>query len=215
LAQAEANAALEILNTYNLATGACVNWGKTYLLKIGNPLEVHILGVELISQDHPYKHLGIPIGTVIGDQLESFWEETVIRFQNTANAWLKFHMSTKGRVLVANSLMMSVPRYALRFLHISRAIKERLNKAYFKLVWDNKKGLAGLNIGNLQACLPLEQGGLGCHDLDSIIEASMVAVVARCESHYKLPWVLLMKEIWIRSSNSTIINLEAASHFWF
>ena len=95
-------------------------------------------------------------------------------------------MSTKGRVLIANSLMMSIPRYALKFLPMNASVKTRLEKAYFKLIWEGKKGLAGMNIGALEACLPINEGGLGCQNLDSIIEASTISAVTRYTSYPNL-----------------------------
>lgn len=48
------------------------------------------------------------------------------------------YLSLEGRVLIANTLMMSIPRYALRFLSLPPSVKRELNKEYFRMVWDDK-----------------------------------------------------------------------------
>ncbi|KAJ1570154.1 hypothetical protein NDA15_000484 [Ustilago hordei] len=69
--------------------------------------------------ENPYLHLGIPMGTDTMAQVQTLWEDVRMNFENIANKWSGAHLSLKGRVMVANSLMLSLPRYHLKFIPIS------------------------------------------------------------------------------------------------
>lgn len=60
----------------------------------------------------PIHTLGIPMGVDIEDQVEEFWTKIVQKFATIGARWLKYHLSMTGRVMAANTLIMSLPRYA-------------------------------------------------------------------------------------------------------
>lgn len=70
--QAEADAAMEILDTYSKALGAKVNTTKLYLIKIGEPPTVQLPGMKMVSDDDLYEHLGIPLGIRNMQQLQRY-----------------------------------------------------------------------------------------------------------------------------------------------
>jgi len=51
---------------YGRATGARVNWTKSFLLHVGNP-NIIILQVQVVTEEKPYAHLGIPVGVYCED----------------------------------------------------------------------------------------------------------------------------------------------------
>ena len=61
------------------------------------------------------------------------------RFKRITSTWLKLYMSLQGRVLIANSLLMSIPRFTVRFLEMPGSIRKALKKEYYRLIWDDKK----------------------------------------------------------------------------
>ena len=60
--QQEVDATLERLDLYGRASRARVNWGKSYLLQVGDP-GIIIPEVQEVLPENPYVHLGIPVGT--------------------------------------------------------------------------------------------------------------------------------------------------------
>ena len=44
-------------------------------------------------------------------------------------------MFFKGRILVANTLVMSLFRYTFRFLYILVIVRYKLNKVYYRLIY--------------------------------------------------------------------------------
>ena len=127
--QEELNLLLGLLVIYGLASGSRINWEKCYLLITGG-LPITIPGVQAVTRTSPYKHLGIPIGTDMDEALKVFWDGMLLKFEKIANQWLRYHLSMKGRILVANSLMLSIPRYAMRFLEIPPRVRKAMEASY-------------------------------------------------------------------------------------
>lgn len=75
-----------------------MNWDKSYILMLGRIERITIPYVQIVSADHLYSHLGIPVGTDIQVQVQSFWEKIVHEFRDVADQRLKFHLSIRGRV---------------------------------------------------------------------------------------------------------------------
>lgn len=110
-----------------------MNWDKSMMLTIRGQ-DLQIPDVQKISKENPYEHLGIPVGVDIEEQKQEFWIEMLEKFTQRVGRWLSYKLSTKGRVLAANALVMSQVRYAARFMEIPREIAKLLEKEYYKLV---------------------------------------------------------------------------------
>ena len=206
--QAELDALMEIISTYGKASGSRVNWEKSYTLPVGAVRPLNLPEVKIISPAQPYEHLGIPVGTQIKPQITQFWENTLARFKKIADFWLKSHMSLKGRVLIGNSLMMSIPRYALKFLEVQGPTAIALEKEYYRLIWDDKYR----TISDIQSCCPAKVGGIGCLDLHCIQEAIAVTFMARMESRQDLHWVQLAIQRMIDTPSRTKLPLKPVLH---
>lgn len=159
--QAEARVAERWLQIYCKVSGAKVNWGKSYLLLIGDP-GISLPSVRIVFLEQPYKYLGIPVGVDPTNHLQDFWDEMVEKFRKTVSSWRKYHHSLKGRCLVANSLLMSIPRYAVRFLDLPPGVKGELDREYYRMIWDGQ--IRG-TISNIHACAPVAEGGCGAFNL--------------------------------------------------
>ena len=156
---------------------------------------LYVPDVQTVCPETPYEHLGVPVGTEITQQLKDFWDKIITRFRRIADLWLRFFLSLKGRVLIANSLMMSIPRYAMRFLELPTETKKILAAEYHRMVWDDKS--AG-QISILHACCEPTEGGIGCMDLQCIEGASVISAVTRALLHPQLPWVPILTDVLIR-----------------
>jgi hypothetical protein len=67
--------------------------------------------------------------------LKDYWDRMVERVIRIGSMWRRFHLSLKGRVLIANTQMMSIPRYALRFLCRGQAEIRRRHSLYRTAAW--------------------------------------------------------------------------------
>ena len=138
-----------IMQRFERASGAKVNWQKSYVMNLSG-LEIIIDNARVVSAADPYKHLGVPVGLDNQDQIDEFWDKIVRKTTETVDRWITFHLSIKGRLMAANTLVMSLPRYAIRFLELPKPTKERLEKEYFRLLWDGHRS----TIKDLRTCLP-------------------------------------------------------------
>lgn len=146
----------------------------------------------------------------ISKQTEDYWEGILNKFRTIADQWAKYHLSMKGRVLIANSLMLSIPRYAMNFIELTSATKQKLEKEYYRLIWDEKK--AGI-VKDLQACMPKTSGGIGCLDLESVANASVIKAIARASTHPELPWVKIVNDLLIRGAGIST-STEPITYPW-
>ncbi|UTT92802.1 hypothetical protein NDA17_003336 [Ustilago hordei] len=136
--------------------------------------------------ENPYLHLGIPMGTDTMAQVQTLWEDVRMNFENIANKWSGAHLSLKGRVMVANSLMLSLPRYHLKFIPISTQTLKKLVKIYYDFIWVHK---VHQKLHDSHALLPPERGGIGSFDLASVVTALSVEMISKLEYCGDLPWV--------------------------
>lgn len=187
-----------------------MNWGKSYLLLIGDP-GISLPSVRIVSLEQSYKHLGIPVGVNPTNHLQDFWDEMVEKFRKTVSSWRKYHLSLKGRCLVANSLLMSIPRYAVRFLDLPQGVKGELDREYYRMIWD---GQTRGTISNIHACAPVAEGGCGAFNLQTIADASAVNTVVRSLRYPKLPWVRLLTEVSVDATGARSILRDAVTSPW-
>ncbi|CCF47973.1 related to Retrovirus-related POL polyprotein [Ustilago hordei] len=138
------------------------------------------------TPENPYLHLGIPMGTDTMAQVQTLWEDVRMNFENIANKWSGAHLSLKGRVMVANSLMLSLPRYHLKFIPISTQTLKKLVKIYYDFIWVHK---VHQKLHDSHALLPPERGGIGSFDLASVVTALSVEMISKLEYCGDLPWV--------------------------
>lgn len=197
--QVEADAVKEILDLYNLASGAKVNWEKSYLLHISGSMP-KVSGAIKVDEEHPYVHLGIPVGLNTEQQVADHWSTMINRLQASVTQWLKCHMSLKGRVMIANSMLLSVPRYSLRFIELPEPTAKLIEKEYYRMIWDDK---SHGHIKDKHSVLPVEKGGVGALSLTTIRDAVAVSFIGQMEAHPELAWVQLAKPLMIGAESRT------------
>ena len=209
--QVEADTLMKILDSYSRASGSRINWEKSYLLTVGHLPNITILGIQSVSPSNPYFHLGVLIGIDTDTQAQDYWDKTVQKFQSISDQWLKFHLSLKRRVLIVNSLMMSVLRYAVQFIDLPTITQKQLEKEYYRLIWDDKMGGT---VKDLQACSPRKIGGIGCIDLESILSAETISMIQRIKIHPELLWVHLAISLILMGAGTNLL-IEAIKDLWF
>ena len=108
--------------------------------------------------------------------------------------------------------MVSIPRYAIAFIEMPAEIRRQLNRGYFRLIWDDRR--KGGVIRDLQSCCPKSLGGIGSLDLKSIVNASVIKMVTRALNNSDLPWVILTKELIVKSAGVPSMFPEAMTNPW-
>ncbi|RKF62329.1 hypothetical protein OnM2_034074 [Erysiphe neolycopersici] len=190
--QAEANEVIRLFQIFCDGTGQKVNWDKSKLLRVGRIPEIHLPKVRVIPQNGHFDYLGIPVGIDLKEATSNYWKEIIEKARQTKSSWLKAYLSLKGRVLIANSLIMSTIRYGLRFLPIPDITKQEFLRIYWGMIWNDRTqgGIVSrqvaINIGS--------KGGLKCQDIDSIREAVAIDTIHRMEAKPQPLWAAIVTE---------------------
>ena len=211
--QGEADVLRRILGVFEKASGQRVNWDKSLLLKLGNPPEVRIPGASVLGHKEVVTYLGIPVGVEISEGISQRWEGMVEAMRKKARRWLAAHLSLRGRVLVANSVVLAMPRYLLKFLRLPGARLQQMESIYWGLVWDDKD--YGL-VRRERALCAKDRGGLGCFDIQSICKAEAISLFKRAESRPDLPWASLLRELCVSARSRSVGTIrEVVDRPWF
>lgn len=212
--QEEATLVKRILDLFSQASGSRINWDKSYLLRVGGCPEIHLGEIKTPTLEDPYEHLGIPVGTGEdhADVLRNYRAKIIAKCQETKDLWLRCFLSMKGRIQVANSLIMSRIRYQARFLDI-RPYKEDFEREYWQMVWDGRQYKKG--ISRVQACKAYREGGAGAQDLEQIVKASVYPAVQRAIVFPDLPWAQLARCLFVdKAQTRTPIFYPAVRYPW-
>ncbi|KIW22179.1 uncharacterized protein PV07_12496 [Cladophialophora immunda] len=180
------------LATWKRASGTQVNWNKSKALVIGDTdLEGLPEGMEVLRRGQIYKYLGIPVGVEIADDIKTFWADMIEDLEAKVTRWLGLRMSQRARVRVAQTMLMSVPRYGIFYLSLNRGIQKKFEQLQQKLA-----------------------GGLNLQDVRQIVRASAIQWVARMERQPNLPWVQLATHLMARDTRSEGVNLTKVTTPW-
>ena len=193
--QNEVDAFIQVLIKYCKTTSAKINWKKSYLLLIENMTSVMIFDIQLVFSNKSYEHLKILVEVNITQQTKNYWKKILVKFHNIVDQWSRFHLSMKSRVLIANNLMLFISRYVINFIELTSTTRQKFEKKYFRLMWDDKK--AGV-IKNLHVCMSNIDEKINCLDLDSVVNVSIVKIIARAFTRSQLFWIKILNEFVIR-----------------
>ncbi|OQV09443.1 hypothetical protein CLAIMM_13563 [Cladophialophora immunda] len=137
------------LATWKRASGTQVNWNKSKALVIGDTdLEGLPEGMEVLRRGQIYKYLGIPVGVEIADDIKTFWADMIEDLEAKVTRWLGLRMSQRARVRVAQTMLMSVPRYGIFYLSLNRGIQKKFEQLQQKLAWGGRQPGLGSSRGD-------------------------------------------------------------------
>lgn len=84
-------------------------------------------------------------------------------------------LSIKGKVTIANSLVISLFQYPCSYIHTPPEVFKELKSIFTKFLWNNKKP----KVAYSTLILPVADGGLNLFDLESRAEAAHVQAIRR------------------------------------
>ena len=118
---------LEHLRVYEAASGARINARKSVAYTANGGIKIPI--ENMVEQDC-IKHLGVYVGRDIKEKCNILWAKIRSKAEATVDNWTKYHLSLKGRKIVANSLIASLPRYHLRVLDPPMSFVNAMDSLY-------------------------------------------------------------------------------------
>ena len=156
---------LKLLATYEKASGTKINKQKTKLLPIGTWKDEppDISHTQLRWSNTPVKALGIEHGHNIN--IQEMWDKKLIKIKSNLNKWSNRDLTYKGKILLINTLALSVISYEIDCILIpERTIKE-INEALLNFLWKGNRALIRREIIEL----PENEGGLKMPNIHDII----------------------------------------------
>ena len=211
--QKKVDTIMRILKLYYRVIEAKINWGKFFLMKIKNLSNIEISKMSNIFEREIYKHLNIPVKVRIERSLKKFWKATLTKIKNTVIIWSNFRLFMKERVLTINACVMSLLRYALRFLEISIEIKTELKTKYYRMIWNNKMRDI---IWNSHLCSSRDRERIENINLKCVIKTNVIFQIIKSMKYPETPFARLIKKILIiygRSKQRKYI-IKAISNLW-
>ena len=177
------------------ASGALINWDKSsgFWVAPGNPpFNVPSPGFTWIPKGQSIRYLGCRVG--LGLKVDDMIAPLLLRLRNKLIYWNKEKLSLAGRVVVANSVLLSSIWYIASTWLFSRSIMLKVQRLVRNFIWGND------TVHNTIAKVawsvliqPKHKGGLGLIDPFMQSKALLVKHVVRC----LLPGQELWKKLWM------------------
>jgi hypothetical protein len=150
-----------ILCIFEQLSGLKINFHKSEIFCFGKAEDEvdqykSIFGCEAGSL--PFKYLGIPIH--YRRLLNKEWNPVEDRFEKKLGCWQGKLLSYGDRLILINSVLISLPMFMLSFLEIPKGVLKRLDFYRSRFFWqsDQSKRKYRLTKWNI-ICRPKDQGG--------------------------------------------------------
>lgn len=197
------NASLHALNVYGLASGAKINFDKTLVKFCGNVTPVP-LPVQLRDAGDSYKVLGVPLGRDEEACRTALWSSLCDKIIARLNLWRRRNLTLKGKVLVVNSLCMSMLNHALSVYGLPEVYASKLSIAVNHFLWKRERGSIAHNV----LIGEYDQGGLKLADLGLRKQAFRLKTIRKfLDVEVDAPWKDYLGEFFNSIGKFGVYNL--------
>ena len=166
----DCQAVLDILDTYEQASGQQINRGKTQLFFSTN-IEQHIrnkisdlFGVPAVSQYE--KYLGLP--SFVGRAKKQSFSYIRERVWSKIKGWKEKLFSQAGREVLIKSVLQAMPTFTMGCFKLPKSLCKDIESLIRKFWWGYKGEARKIHwVAWNKLCLPKSQGGLGFRDIEN------------------------------------------------
>jgi endonuclease/exonuclease/phosphatase family metal-dependent hydrolase len=178
------------LGDYEEATGARLHDGKTMILGIGSNKGAELnfkqqgIEFEVMKETQVEKYLGSQVGNSVSET--DRFKDPLEKSKKTSARWSRENISMHGRVLVANTVLLSKIRYRASCNTISKEQVEQIRKDQEFFIWKNKKT-------RRKWCHLVQQydkGGMKLLDPECAFNAEKISILQRANKNEQHPWVM-------------------------
>ena len=168
------------LEAFHRQSGLLVNYDKTSVYRIGSLKDSN--AQLYTSKPLAWENEGIPtLGVWVTHQknlLDMNYTPVYMKMKAVLNSWSKRSLSLIGKILIVNSLIMSLFVHKMTVLpNLPRKLIQKINNDIMSFIWNGKRAKIPLKI--LQ--LPKDKGGLGLINL------------CKKEMSLKVSWIQLLE----------------------
>ena len=184
------------VDEFSDASGALINWDKSSGFWVASgvpPFNVPTSGFTWIPQGQSIRYLGCRVG--LGLTTEDMIAPLLLRLRNKLIYWNKEKLSLAGRVVVANSVLLSSIWYIASTWLFSRSIMLKVQRLVRNFIWGNT--ITEHPIAKVAWSVLIQskqQGGLGL--IDPFMQSK--ALIAKHVVRSLLPGEELWKKLWMR-----------------
>ena len=182
----------EILNIYELASGAKINFEKTRGLFIGKlkGRKPKFTKIKWIKTN--VKTLGVYHGYDIDDNV--IWKPKIDKIKSCLEIWKTRNLSFKGKVLIIKNLIISIIGYEIDMRGIPENYLKEINTLIWGFIWDNKVNQIERNV----CCLDKDKGGMDMIDVYSFVKSRQIKHLYKIIHSKEETWNILGKK-WLQS----------------
>ena len=171
---------IEILNTFEAASGLSLNKHKTKVMWIGRYKERKdsLCTEENLDWvfDGYFKYLGIDFSGDLHDMVDHNFYTQILHINSQMTLWLKRSLTVFGRIIVVKSLLVSKLNYLFLSLpNPSDEIMKLLQKSFFEFIWNHKPD----KISRKQMIQPYHLGGAKMIDIYSHVHSLKISWMRR------------------------------------
>ncbi|KAG0605467.1 hypothetical protein M758_9G061900 [Ceratodon purpureus] len=169
-----------LLTDFGLATGLELNRTKCALYWFGPgppPAWLSLFGCSVAAPHSLSRLLGTPFGVSLhtGD-VDAFLTAKITR---KLRYWASIHLSLAGRVVIANSVMLSTLWYFLSIWGGSKTVLNSIRASIRNYVWSGTAENARVRVSWTDCCAPKSSGGLGLIDPAEALASLMTKWILR------------------------------------
>uniref|UniRef100_A0A3P9LKP2 Reverse transcriptase domain-containing protein n=1 Tax=Oryzias latipes TaxID=8090 RepID=A0A3P9LKP2_ORYLA len=184
--QADIDSLCIVLDLFQRASSARVNWGKSTALLLGrwSGSTLPLLPGNLNWGTEGMKFLGVYLGSDVFQKKN--WEGVMERVCARLSKWkyLLLQLSFRGRVLVVNNLVASTLWHSMMVLPPPASLITALQKTVVDFFWSGHHWLRAAVL-----YLPVEEGGQGLIDISARVAAFRLRTAQRLLHGFGLPWL--------------------------
>ena len=184
------------VDDFSQASGALINWDKSsgFWIASGDPpVNIPTSGFTWIPHGQSIRYLGCRVG--LGLNAEDMIAPLLLRLRNKLIYWNKEKLSLAGRVVVANSVLLSSIWYIASTWLFSRSIMLKVQRLIRNFIWGNTTGDNSVaKVAWSVLIQSKKKGGLGL--IDPFMQSK--ALITKHVVRSLLPGDELWKKLWIQ-----------------
>lgn len=167
---------LATLETYEKWSGLKINKSKTQVLSPGRERDglSMIHGMPIVSKA---KILGIWLDIDVSEEAlyQNNYKPIMDKIRNVCGAWSQRGLSIKGKITVANSLLVSLLQYPSSIIYTPERVFREYKQTISAFLWNDRRP----KISYESIIQPVDSGGLKLIDLRTRVQVNLLQWVRR------------------------------------
>lgn len=137
------------------------------IIRPESPLSPRSQTTGFIRKELPIHYLGVPL--FVGAQRSAYFQVLLERIRRKISHWKCHQLSKGGRIVLLQSVLLSMPIYLLSVLTPPATVLQRLNRIFCNFLWGAKEdGEKHHWIAWNLLCSPVREGGIGIRSLKEV-----------------------------------------------